>query len=68
MYYYDILKMDDTELLKRVFLAQKISPCKNDWVLQVEQDLRECRINKTECEIKNMKEYTFLKSHLVKWG
>ena len=28
MYYYDILKMDDSELVKRVFLARKLSPCK----------------------------------------
>ena len=61
MYYYDILKMDNSELVKRVFLAQKISPCKNDWVLQVKQDLKECQIFKTECEIKDMNEFTYKK-------
>jgi hypothetical protein len=44
MYYYAILKMDDTELLKRVSLAKKISPCKNDWVLHVKEDLKEFQI------------------------
>ena len=53
--------MDDTELVKRVFLAQKISPCKNDWVIQIEQDLKDCQIIKTETEMKNMKEHTFKK-------
>ena len=61
MYYWDILQMDDSELVKRVFLAQKMSPCKNDWVKQIEQDLKECQIMKTETEIKNMKEHTFKK-------
>ena len=53
MYYWDILHMDDTELVKRVFLAQKMSPSKNDWVIQIKKDLKECQIMKTETEIKN---------------
>ena len=44
--------MDDTELVKKVFIAQKISPCKDDWIHQIREDLSECDISLTEDEIK----------------
>ena len=53
--------MDDTELVKKVFIAQKISPCKEDWIHQIREDLSECDISLTEDEIKKMKKYSFSK-------
>ena len=38
MYYWNILQMDETELVKKVFTAQKISPCKDDWNHQIIED------------------------------
>ena len=61
MYYWNILQMSDTELVKRVYTIQKISPCKNDWILQIKEDLKACGITHTESEIKSMKEYSFKK-------
>ena len=61
MYYWNILQMTDAELVKRVFNVQKISPCKNDWVLQIEEDLRSCKIDENEEQIKKMKKYSFQK-------
>ena len=61
MYYWNILQMDDTELVKKVFIAQKISPCKDDWIHQICEDLSECGISLTEDEIKKMKKYSFSK-------
>ena len=53
--------MKDDELVKRVFISQRISPCKNDWVQQIDDDLRHCNIDKTDDEIKMMKYYSFKK-------
>ena len=61
MYFWNILQMNECELVKRVFNAQKILTTKNDWVLQIAEDLQICGIFKTENEIKNMKQYSFRK-------
>ena len=61
LHYWNILQMNDTELVKRVFTIQKIPPCKNDWILQIREDLKVCGITHTESEIKSMKEYSFKK-------
>ena len=51
--------MDETELVKKVYTAQKITPCKDDWIHQLRDDLKECNILQSESEIKSMKIYTF---------
>ena len=61
MYFWNILQMNEDELVKRVFNAQKIEATKNDWVLQIKEDLQNCGIYKSEAEIKNMKHYSFRK-------
>ena len=33
------------ELAKQVLAAQQVPPSKNDWCLQVNEDLKECKIN-----------------------
>ena len=33
MYYWNILQMDESELVRKVYNVQKLSSCKNDWVL-----------------------------------
>ena len=53
--------MDNKELVKKVFIAQKLSPCKDDWIHQLREDLKECDINLSENEIKDMKKHTFRK-------
>ena len=67
MYFWNLLQKDDTELVKKVFLTQRSLPTKNDWVSQLESDLKECRITLSEVEIKNMKKETFktlVKKHI----
>ena len=59
MYYWDILHMQKNELVNRVFSAQMISSGKNDWVLQISEDLKICDIRLTEEEIINMKKSKF---------
>lgn len=61
MYLWTILQKSDGELVKQVYEAQKLSPVKNDWSTQVEQDLKYCKIDFTEEEIKSMKKSKFKK-------
>ena len=44
-----------------MFNVQKISSCKQDWVLTVNEDLKICNIDKSESEIKEMTKYAFKK-------
>ena len=59
MYYWTLLNKDDSELAKKVFITQKSLSCNNDWVLQLKNDLEECRITLSEEEIKCMKKDKF---------
>ena len=59
MYYWTILAKPATELVQQVFQTQKLSPVKNDWCLQIEDDLRYCKINLSESEIRAMKKIKF---------
>ena len=61
MYYWNILNMDKSELVSRVYSAQKLSSCRNDWVLKVSEDLKTCSIDLTENQIMNMKKTSFRK-------
>ena len=47
-----ILNLDENELLVKVYRAQKSDPAKNDWCLQVQQDLDEFGIDLSEDDIK----------------
>ena len=59
MYYWNLLQKDDTELVKKVFVTQRSLVTKNDWVLQLQSDLEECRITLSEEKIKSMKKESF---------
>ena len=59
MYFWTILNKPDSELVKQVYSAQKIAPYKNDWILQIKDDLDMCNIELTETEIAKMKKEKF---------
>ena len=61
MYYWSILRKSNEELVKQFFDVQKDFASKNDWVLQVENDLKTLNIEKTEKEIQKMTKYSFKK-------
>jgi hypothetical protein len=61
LYLWDILQKNESELVRKVFDAQKMFTVKNDWVLQVQSDLEECGIFLTENEIAKMKRITYTK-------
>ena len=61
LYFWDILHKNESELVKKVFKAQKTFAVKNDWIIQVQNDLKECKINLSEEEILKMSKYSFKK-------
>ena len=64
MYYWNLLNKDESELARKVFMTQKSLPIRNDWVIQLQSDLEQCKITLTEEEIKSMKKEQF--KNLVK--
>ena len=60
-YYWDILQLDESELVKKVFNGQRTLSVKNDWFLQIQKDLEDCDINLIESEIRVMKQSAFSK-------
>ena len=57
MYLQTILKRDDTELVKKIYKAQKTSKTKGDFADLVEQDLHKLGIKYKEGDIKAMTKY-----------
>ena len=55
-----MLRKSESELVKQVFDAQRIPSNKNnDWVSEVESDLKSCDINYTAEQIKSMSQFKF---------
>ena len=63
-YYWNILQMDESELVKKVYNGQRSMSVKNNWFLNIKSDSEECDINLSESEIRSMKQHSF--SKLVK--
>ena len=60
MFLHHILNCDDSRLISQVFWAQVNSPVKNDWVLQIKEDLKELGLEYLSfTNIKNMKKEQF---------
>ena len=64
MYYWNILNKSENELVRQVLHTQQLSPVKNDWCVQIAEDLKLCGIELTELEISSMSKYQF--KHLVR--
>ena len=61
MYYCTLLHKPDEELAKRFFKTQRLFKSKDDWVLQLEEDLKYCEIDLSEAEVQKMKQISFRK-------
>ena len=59
MYYWTIVQKPETELVHQVFQTQKLCRVKNDWCVQVEEDLSYCKIDLSESEIRLMSKTKF---------
>ena len=59
LFYWNIVNKPDSELIKQVYLAQKLMPSTNDWCQTIQQDLKQLNISYNENEIAQMKKQTF---------
>ena len=59
MFYHYILNEDDTSLIYKFYKVQLDKAVKNDWCLQVKENLATLRIYKTEDQIRKLSEETF---------
>ena len=51
LFYWNLLQKDESELARQVLNIQKQIPCKDDWYLQLSEDLIQCKIFLSEKEI-----------------
>ena len=60
MYYQTILKRHNVELTKKIYLAMKDKPFKNDWIELIEEDLEKINLSlKDEDDIKKLSKEDF---------
>ena len=61
MYYHTLLRKSESELVKRVFIAQREFPSRNDWLSTTQKYLSLCDINMSGEEVAKCSEYKFKK-------
>ena len=61
LYLWDILNKNKSELVQRFYKSQKAFSVRNDWVIQVQEDLNICGLNFSDEEISKLKRITFKK-------
>ena len=54
IYLQTILKRPHSELIRKIYEAQRKNPVKGDWVKQVDEDLDIIGLVEKECEIEEM--------------
>ena len=58
-YFQNILKRHESEIVKRIYIAQKNNPSPGDWIYRVKEDLETFQINMGEDAIERMDENQF---------
>ena len=61
MYWWHILNVEKTEMINKVYSAQKLSPVSGDWVVLLEEDKQIFDIQMTDDEVKAVSKYKFTK-------
>ena len=59
MYWWHLENLNEGKMLHKFLSAQKNKPVKNDWILQVEKDKQELRIDATDEELLKMSKGVF---------
>ena len=62
LYYHHIIKRPNTELIYKIYKAQKLKPCKGDWINLINQDEKLLNINLNEEKDKRLSKYKFKKN------
>ena len=59
MYWWHILYVEETEMINKVYRAQKLSHVSGDWVLLLEEDKQMFNIKMADDEVKAVSKYKF---------
>ena len=59
MYHHHILGRSKTELINKVYFAQKIKPSKGDFVKQIEEDKKQLKLKLTDTQISCLSKYKY---------
>ena len=59
MYWWHLVNLKSTEVLHKMYLAQKLNCSKGDWVEQLETDKKELNLNQDDEELKSFKQEQF---------
>ena len=59
MYWWHLVNLKNTEVLHKMYLAQKLNCSKGDWVEQLETDKKELNLNLDDEELKSFKQEQF---------
>ena len=54
LYYWHLIHLEDKELLSKFYMAQKLKPGRNDWVMTLQKDMEEIGLKISEEEVKNI--------------
>ena len=65
LYWWHILKVDCSEMIHKVYTAQKLSPVSGDWIQLLEKDKKDFQIEMSDEEVSAISEYKF-KSYVKK--
>ena len=61
MYWWQVVNLDQNELLNKFYRAQKMNPNKDDWIEQLDKDKKELNLLLEDDELKAIKEEQFRK-------
>ena len=61
MYYWLLLNKSDDDLAKKIYQTQKQHRCKDDWVTDIEENLKLCEIQLSESDVWKMRQNKFRK-------
>ena len=59
LYWWHILSVDNSELIFRVYSAQKMTPIPGDWILQLEKDKEQFNLNLSDQELISISQEKF---------
>ena len=59
MYWWQLISVDSSELINRVYSAQKLSPISGDWIQLLEEDKRQFDIQLSDTEVASLSKERF---------
>ena len=65
LYWWNILHVDESEMIHRVYRAQKLSPVFGDWIQLLETDKKQFGILLTDADIQSVSLYIILQKGLI---